>query len=183
LGLLRDDLFRDALLLVIGIVAAWWIANRQDKLASDLETASEIQENIRFVRQVAINDSALKPFRGLNLSDAELAGLNLGCDNAAAHTGCADLWGANLGHANLAGANLTGANMVGANLTGAFLAGANLTGADLTSADLTNAVIVLANLTGANLTAADLGQVQAVCYDNTTKWPDGFTPPPSNCNY
>jgi hypothetical protein len=72
----RDDLIRDVLigvvLLAIGVTAAvYWdgrIADRQ-----------EVQENTRFVRQVVIDNADLKPFAGLNLEGATLAGLDLSC--------------------------------------------------------------------------------------------------------
>jgi len=60
------------------------------------------------------------------------------------------------------------------NLAGANLAGADLTGADLTGAKLRYADLPRADLTGADLTGADLRDVK---YDETTRWPDGFTPP------
>ena len=63
-------------------------------------------------------------------------------------------------------ANLTDANLTDANLTDAILTDADLTRADLSGADLTRA-----NLTGANLSG--------IRYSESTRWPDGFTPPPS----
>jgi hypothetical protein len=103
----------------------------------------------------------------------------------------ADLHEAFLGEANLTGAflskaNLTGAELLSANLTGAFLGGANLTGALLGGANLTGAQLGEANLTGAglrhaNLTGADLSEANLsnIDYDGSTKWPNGFRPPPS----
>jgi uncharacterized protein YjbI with pentapeptide repeats len=76
----------------------------------------------------------------------------------------------------LTGANLKGANVTGANLKGAGLTGADLTGADLTGADLTGANLTSANLTSANLTSANLS---GTTYSESTRWPDGYTPPPS----
>ncbi len=73
--------------------------------------------------------------------------------------------------AKLHGANLTGANLRVAKLNGAKLPAAKLNGADLTGA----------NLTGANLDFADLTDciLEGITYDETTRWPDGFAPPPS----
>jgi uncharacterized protein YjbI with pentapeptide repeats len=163
------------ILAIVGVASAVWIAygqNRldrdlaraqdqlardlataQDQLARDLANAGEIQENLRFVRQVAISDTPVKPFSGLNLNGAVLAGLDLGC--ATPPTGCTDLSGA-----NLEGADLSGANLRAAKLTDADLSGANLRAAKLTDADLSS---------------ADLG---GGCYDDSTIWPAGFTPPP-----
>jgi uncharacterized protein YjbI with pentapeptide repeats len=84
--------------------------------------------------------------------------------------GDADLTGADLTDANLYRANLTEANLTEADLTGAILAGANLTRAVLTRAVLTGAILTFAKLTGAYL--------KDVKYDDSTVWPDGFTPPP-----
>jgi hypothetical protein len=88
----------------------------------------------------------------------------------------------NLRHADLQGADLRGADLgVGkdgdegadlsyANLRRADLRDADLAGADLTGADLRNAALGKAILMGADLTGAR--------YDQKTRWPDGFTPPP-----
>lgn len=64
-------------LAAIGIVATVLITNGQNRLARDLETASEIQENVRFLRQVVADNATAKPFRALNLSGASLGGLDL----------------------------------------------------------------------------------------------------------
>jgi hypothetical protein len=216
----RDELIRDGLIglvvLAVGFgVAAWWdsrlaerqnqlasdIAINQDRAARDLATANEIQENVRFVRQVVIDNAAEKPFRALNLSGASLGSLDLACEDFKHYppTGCADLIladlrGANLRFADLRGADLrfadlTSANLSFADLTDANLTSANLSFADLTGADLTLANLNLANLTGANLRGADLrgdgllaytGRT-GMCYDGTTVWPDGFTPPSPYC--
>jgi len=114
---------------------------------------------------------------GANLTRADLAEANL--------TG-ADLRRANLTRANLAEANLTGANLAVADLTGANLAGADLTEANLVGADLTQANLGSANLTRADLGSADLTEaylgsanLSDIKYDRTTRWPNGFRPPPS----
>lgn len=187
-GRQRDDLIRDGLigffLAVVGFLAAWWIASRQDQLARDLETASEIQENVRFVRQVVIDNAAERPFAGLKLRGAVLGGLDLGCDRdpkilqplssvAGRGTDCAIFYGANLDDADLDGASLRGAILSKASLVGASLILANLELADLRVADLRGADLRGADLSGARLSA--------VCYDSATKWPDGFTPPPPTC--
>jgi uncharacterized protein YjbI with pentapeptide repeats len=231
----RDALAREAsiglALAIVGVLAAMWIANRQDQLARDLESASEVQENVRFVRQVAIDDAALKPFRGLNLRDATLSGLVLRCRTPppSPPSGCADFERADLSgadmvtiilrDADLMDAKLRGADLQAADLTGAFLRGADLSKASLVATDLTEADLVEANLTdaelfgthlrdadlteanltdaslygaylegadlsGANLAGADLTEVEAehMCYDDKTRWPDDFTPPPLSCD-
>jgi pentapeptide repeat protein len=119
LGLLRRDVLARELLIGlvlvgVGAAATFWIAYRQDRLARDLESASEIQENVRFVRQVVIDNAAEKPFHGLNLSGADLAGLDLACEDITAvpPSGCADLFGANLIGTKLSGAELTASDTV-----------------------------------------------------------------------
>lgn len=94
----------------------------------------------------------------------------------------------NLSHADLHGIRLTGkstnalnyslygAQLIGARLTNADLSGANLTDADLTYADLSGAVLSGTNLTGAKLAYASL---KDIVYDEKTKWPTDFVPPPS----
>jgi uncharacterized protein YjbI with pentapeptide repeats len=119
---------------------------------------------------------------GANLATAEFTGANL-TD--------ADLSHAYLGETNLTGANLPGAELTRGDLTGAILPGAKLTRADLTGADLTDAKLgrdfidhAGTDLTGANLTDAKLTGVDLtdVFYDNSTVWPEGFTPPASGPN-
>jgi hypothetical protein len=208
LGRQRDDLIRDALIGVVVLVvgfgaAAWWdsrlamrqnqlardIAETQDQIARDMATANEIQENIRFVRQVAIDNAATKPFRGLNLRRASLNGLDLGCaTESEPPTGCADLVGADLSAADLRSADLFGASLGRANLSSAKVAFARLTRAslgyaNLRGARLRGASLAYANLRGANLTGADLtgAKLNGVCYSSRTIWPDGFVPPQLDC--
>ncbi|MFX0579322.1 pentapeptide repeat-containing protein [Nocardia nepalensis] len=98
----------------------------------------------------------------------------------------AELTGADLTMVNFAGANLTRAvfnciiesdgKRTCADLTSAWLENANLTGALLRGVNMTDAYLPGANLTSAKLEEANLTNI---FYDNTTLWPDGFTPPPS----
>lgn len=73
--------------------------------------------------------------------------------------------GANLRAAWLWKASMIGTALRGADLRQAYLAGANLTNADLTGADLREAILDGAMLDGAR-------------YDETTRWPHEFAPPP-----
>jgi hypothetical protein len=80
---------------------------------------------------------------------------------------------------DMTGKDLSGAQLEGSvlrTLSGANLSAANLRGADLSDADLSNADLSSADLTGANLQDAFL---VGVIYDDKTRWPDEFTPPPS----
>ena len=147
-------------LLVGGIVAV--VSILWQKSISELE-------NLRFVRQLSSEPGIVaRPFSGIDLQGQNLAGL--------------DLTGASLDHANLQHANLALADLSPGPATRATtptrhsdLRFANLTGADLYGAHLTGANLTGANLTGANLTGADL---TGIYYDEKTKWPVGFKPPP-----
>lgn len=87
----------------------------------------------------------------------------------------ADFGQANLEVAVLERANLAGANLVGTVMTEDILTGADLSGARLAFADLTGSDLSGANLSGADLTRAKLS---GVAYNEGTRWPAGFTPPP-----
>jgi uncharacterized protein YjbI with pentapeptide repeats len=93
----------------------------------------------------------------------------------------ANLYGAQLSNADLSDADLTEADLRGAVLFSAYLYRAYLTGADLTDAILFDANLRGADLTGADLTGAVLSGtiLEGITYDENTKWPAGFTPPPS----
>jgi uncharacterized protein YjbI with pentapeptide repeats len=88
----------------------------------------------------------------------------------------AHLFGASLVEADLRSANLTGANLIDANLHDAHLTDAKLIDAHLYGAYLYRALLRGADLRGADLTEAEL---EGITYDENTKWPEGFTPPPS----
>ena len=144
----------------------WHCRCRVDLVA---ESISEELENLRFVRQLSSEPGIVaRPFSGIDLQGQNLAGL--------------DLTGASLDHANLQHANLALADLSPGPATRATtptrhsdLRFANLTGANLYGANLTGANLTGANLTGANLTGADL---TGIYYDEKTKWPVGFKPPP-----
>jgi membrane protein implicated in regulation of membrane protease activity len=105
-----------------------------------------------------------------NLSDAHGEGATLACAQwarASKTPTCSQY-----ANANLTGATLTSAHLSSADLTDAILVGTDLTGADLTAAKLYGA-----DLSGATLTGA---QLDGIVYDRSTKWPNGFTPPPSS---
>ncbi len=61
-------------------------------------------------------------------------------------------------------------------LNSVYLASANLSGANLS-----RAYLIGADLSGANLFGADLSRVNvtSIKYSDSTRWPPGFTPPPS----
>ncbi|MDT7765704.1 MAG: hypothetical protein QOC63_5124 [Mycobacterium sp.] len=130
---------------------------------------------------VADQEFHLKP--PVDLSDAHLDAANLSHAVAV---------GARFRGARMSSMDLTGVSLIAADLAGATINFSNLTGADLSSTDLTKADLFHADLTGATLnnavfTGADLTEAQltrttldGVVYDSSTKWPSGFTPPPSS---
>ena len=97
-----------------------------------------------------------------------------------------DLSYAHLDYANMSkvfavDARLRGATMYRTDLRDASLPGVDLTNAALWQADLRNAHFFDARLIGADLTDANLtgATFTNVNYDSSTRWPAGFTPPPS----
>ena len=142
------------------------IADRQDRLAREQSERAEILENIRFVRQIAIDGGRAKPFQDFDLSSAVLADLELGCEDLAAKRGCAQFQNAKLNDTLMMGADLRGANFLLADLTeaslghsdleAAYFFSANLVKADLIKARLRHADLSMASLYGARLAYADL---------------------------
>jgi hypothetical protein len=121
-----------------------------------------------------------------NLAGADLSGANLDkADLTNADLFMARLSGAKLNRAYLHGVNLILADLSEANLSesglddakliSANLSGANLGEASLFEADLSGADLSGADLSGANLNKASLSRIT---YNDHTKWPDNFTPPP-----
>jgi len=176
--------------LLVGVIVAS-VSILWQKRISDASAAQATRlENLRFVRQLSLEkDAVAHPFDGLDLQGQNLRRLNLtganleiaklqdadlsfsflACNHLVPH--CANLNGADLTGAILVSTNLTNARVLDSNLAGANLSGANLTGTHLTGTHLTGADLTGANLTNANLTG--------VHYDEKTKWPAGFKPPPS----
>lgn len=159
----------------------------QDQRLSDLD----------FVRSKSSEVYQVRPFRGFDLRDMNLAGLQLR--------------GADFTEADLSGANLTGTDLVSQAATpeasgrpatpgvAAFLQGVNFCHAVLTRADLRYSFLMNANLVGADLALArlqgaalngsdfsgatmpsDASYLEGIYYDDDTIWPEGFEPPPSN---
>jgi uncharacterized protein YjbI with pentapeptide repeats len=102
---------------------------------------------------------------------------------------------------SLIGADLTKAHLRRADLSGAWLMAARFVGADLSGASLVSAdgglpdmdevgaswpaglPTVAADFTGADLRGADLrgADLTGICHGRVTRWPEGFSPPPSVC--
>jgi uncharacterized protein YjbI with pentapeptide repeats len=75
-------------------------------------TVRKFWKTLAFVRQLAVENAAVKPLNALNLRDADLPGLDLACEDTDRSETCAKLFGA-----NLTGAYLTGAYLFQAHLT------------------------------------------------------------------
>ncbi len=181
--------------LPIDIEAVVTVISRRDptvRLANPIDLSGTCLHNVAYsgatlaganFRNTDLENLESLSSKPMDLRETDLTNANL----SGAHLGDADLTGAFLLGADLTGADLTGANLTGAklfsaNLTGADLTGAFLTGAKLFGANLTGAFLTGADLTGADLNVADLtnATLQGIIYDSSTKWPNGFTPPPSS---
>lgn len=193
--------FRDVVMALIigGLLVGGTVIGQ--KLVDDRRSEREVQsalaanrhdvqlENLRFVRDRAFGQpEGTRRFAEFDLAGQNMLGLPLaGSDFAVADLAGANLSESDLSRANFAQADLRGADLARATLRGAYFgpgripdaangSGADLTGADLAGADLTDADLGHANLDRAQLNRAVLTNVY---YDADTKWPQGFTPPPS----
>jgi uncharacterized protein YjbI with pentapeptide repeats len=117
-------------------------------------------------------DLVSAPLENAVLKDANLSYALL----MAANLSFASLYRADLDGADLDSADLSDVNMESASLADAYLVNVDLSGADLSNADLSGADVTAADLSGADLTGTVLSGIR---YDDSTVWPDGFTPPPS----
>lgn len=164
-------------------------AEREVTAALDANRHDTQLENLRFVRGRSWDTpEGQRRFAELDLAGQNLVGLPLsGADFARADFTGANLSESDLSRSNFARAQLHGANLTRTDLRGAYFGperipdapdqrGADLTDADLADADLTGGDLSGADLNGAKLTRAKLGNV---FYDAQTRWPGGFSPPPS----
>jgi hypothetical protein len=152
-------------------------------------------EGVRSWNARVAKEEAAGDFRGVDLSGADLAGVNLGSlDFQGARFDGATLTGAwlrecDLGGASFKGANLeqswcAGARFAEADFERASLARCNLRGCDFRKARFGSADLRGATLDGADLCGADLGSANVndatfaqARYDEQTRWPRGFEPP------
>ncbi len=130
----------------------------RDQFNAETITLGKDKRNEQY--QIVLNWDGKIRLRGFDLSKQNLSDLNLAK---------ADLRGTDLHGANLSKANLTGADLTVTDLSEAYLLQADLSGSHLNRADLTST-----NLFGTNLDEANLTQA---IYNNSTIWPEGFTPP------
>jgi uncharacterized protein YjbI with pentapeptide repeats len=152
-------------------------------------------ENLRFVRERSSDDpSQPRPFRGLDLANQNLSGLRL----PQAQFVEADLAKADLRFVLLSGAQLRAADLREARLTQTTLNGTGFIDAQLSHASIDKAFARNASFAGSNLSGADFtgtslqgadfsgavgldqADLSTVCWDESTRWPEGFTPPPSD---
>jgi len=151
-------------------------------------TAANLQEAI--LEKANLQEAILLE---ANLQDAILRKANL----QRARLWRGNLQGADLSNANLQGAKLSRANLRNADLTEAKIQKASLSGANLQDASLEGTDLQLASLRkaklrgtgfwgaklqGANLREAvglnEANQLDLADWDETTRWPEGFSPPP-----
>ncbi|HTI15320.1 MAG TPA: pentapeptide repeat-containing protein [Dictyobacter sp.] len=142
--------------------------NREKQVMPQEELISLLKRDVREWNAWRKNNAHVRlDFRGVNLSDVDLRGVNLsGVNLNEANLIDINLSGANLSNAriyeaNLSRANLSGTNLSEANLSEANLSEANLSRADLSNANLNGAVVIRtdlneSNLSGAYLNGADL---------------------------
>jgi uncharacterized protein YjbI with pentapeptide repeats len=147
---------------------------RVDLSDANLNKAELIRANLRGAH-----------FYSAQLQGAILCGANLQwAQLLRANLQGANLERSNLQEANLVEANLQGANLVEATLKGAHLGGANLKGADLgddpgpVELDLIEVMRRPEDTIKLSSRRLSAEQVAEAYWDETTRWPAGFTPPP-----
>lgn len=191
-------IIRDVVIVVVLGLLFTWIQLLLDDRRSDRE---QRMENLRVVREYSLTDRIevpTKPFMGLDLQGMNLPLLDLSWSI---------FDGSDLSHASLVAANMQTtsfrnvtagqadfsrswmwqsklvsfraekADFTGAVLVNATLDKANLTGATMARANLEAAFFKNADLT--NVLGLDSANLRGICYDAATKWPQGFSPPPS----
>lgn len=137
--------------------------------------------NLVFVRQLSSADpEQARPFSYMDLEGMALVGLELpGADFAYANLTDTRMMETDFTGADFSATTLVNADLAYADLTNARLSGdrfATDDGARHVGADLTHATLLGTNLTGADLSGANLTDIY---YDESTRWPVGFQPPPS----
>jgi uncharacterized protein YjbI with pentapeptide repeats len=179
--------------------AAKLLADQTDEANNQQADLAQRLENQRFVRERSAKDIRDRPFENLDLTELGLSGLSLrGADFRMAKLKSAELRDSDLRGADFAfsemdtytdfnSSDLTGAAIVRVgggvdpvvgNFFNSKLIHAKLIGlvfTDLGPADLRGAMLQGADLSRVDLSSANL---EGVCYDKSTNWPQGFAPPP-----
>jgi uncharacterized protein YjbI with pentapeptide repeats len=139
---------------------------------ADGEQVARLRQGVAAWNQWRQANPGMTPdLSGITLEGSNFSGVDFG------HT---NLSGANLGRMHLIGANLESANLTGATLTDATLVDANLNGANISQSKFSACTIIRANLNGANLsgmTSWRAAQFGVAYWDESTIWPEGYTPP------
>ena len=157
--------------LVAGIIGSLLLLG-QYRIDLQREDRESRQENLRFIRERAAeasprigpNGTALKsvlPYR-----DMDLRGLNLS--------------GLDMRNADFTNSDLTGAVLRGADLSGATFRYTILDGAVLDDAILKGAEFSRVYVRGTDMKFWQF-QPDDPCYDNETKWPQGYVLPTNLC--
>jgi uncharacterized protein YjbI with pentapeptide repeats len=179
--------------IILAVLIGAGLLGMQAYVESRAADRAERRENLRYVREHTTTGNTLS-FIGIDLREANLSGLVF--DNA-------DFTDAQLsdtewrlsffeGSTNFRGADLTGAtfhtsfaegvSFEGANLSGSLFLDTRLVDASFKYADLRGAEFSGADMRGADLAGKEISDAtfERVCWDGSTSWPDGFTPPPSD---
>ncbi len=121
-------------------------AARAEHLAAQAELAAQQRDDLRFVREVASRPGTVsRPFDGLDLTDANISGLPLGCEVPGA-SDCA----------RFVNASMARVSAVGADLRGSRFQAVNAELASFSMADLRGSFFDVADITGTNFDRADL---------------------------
>lgn len=180
--------------VVFGIVAGLAVFVVTWHFESQRANNDQRLENLRFVRERSSEDlDQPRPFRGLDLANQNLSGLRLphaelsGANLVKADLRFVQLSGAKVHAVNLEGARLTqttlgGTEFIGAQLTGAsieraFAQGAVFTGSDLSGTSFSGTALYGADFSGS--IGIDKAGMSGICWDEKTRWPEGFEPPES----
>ncbi len=157
------EIFRDA---AVALLAVWVAFSLESRIAARQEQAEdrrveqqEILENLRFVRDRAQDPASYKPFTNIDLVDANLSDLRLGCE-ASDLAECASFQDADLRGADLTSVDLRNADMFAADLTGVHMRFASAEGAWFGSANLTKADLSEVFMSGARFNSAILREAR-----------------------
>lgn len=148
---------KEVILVLLGVALAFAVdsrlSDRQNDLAERLADRSEVLENVRFVRQVAVDKGEVKPFSSLDLDDAPLDGIPLPCTTPGNDATCADF-----SSAKLTGASFTRADLRGASFEYAGGTSPVFLRADLRDASFKNAVFIGPEFSNAQMQGANLSE-------------------------
>ncbi|MEV0949671.1 pentapeptide repeat-containing protein [Promicromonospora sp. NPDC050249] len=170
----KYDIFVELLIAIgIGGLVTLGFTTYQNSIEANRSERAEMLADVAYIRET-LRDGGPKLFHNMNLRDANLSGLDLGCDIAFLHNGvptpggpsanddvdtagdehCADFYGSDFTGADLSGADFTGAQMNRVNFAPGHTEDIILTAAELSGA--IDVLIARADLRGATLAGAFL---------------------------